>query len=159
MEKLDKVIAALEELVRPDYECMGCPCRAYEVERDALEWLRALSEELADRRKDIEVQGEIIRELKGLDGDLISRSALLAELKRWEWGLPEHEVECAVAAVHTVAAEPVIRCKDCQHYGGVAFGNVCRRWSAPLAGMKNCTKPDDFCSYGERRTNDEPETR
>ena len=55
--------------------------------------------------------------------------------------------------------EPVIRCKDCQHYGGVVFGNVCRRWSAPLAGMKNCTKPDDFCSYGERRTNNEPETR
>ena len=47
---------------------------------------------------------------------------------------------------------PVVRCKDCKHYGGVAFGNVCRRWSAPLAGMKNCTKPDDFCSCGERRT-------
>ena len=46
----------------------------------------------------------------------------------------------------------VLRCKDCKHWGGVVFGNVCSRWSAPLAGMKNCTKPDDFCSYGERRS-------
>lgn len=48
-------------------------------------------------------------------------------------------------------AESVVRCKECKQYGGVAFGNACRRWSAPLAGMKNCTRPDDFCSYGERR--------
>ena len=45
----------------------------------------------------------------------------------------------------------VVRCKNCEFWGGVIFGNVCRRWSAPLAGMKNCTMPDDFCSYGERR--------
>ena len=51
----------------------------------------------------------------------------------------------------TIDAVPVVRCKDCKQWGGVAFGNVCRRWSAPLAGMKNCTKPDDFCSYGERK--------
>lgn len=52
----------------------------------------------------------------------------------------------------TVDAAEVVRCKECNHWGGVPFGNVCRRWSAPLAGMKNCTGPDDFCSYGERRT-------
>lgn len=54
----------------------------------------------------------------------------------------------------TVDAVPVVRCKDCTQWGGVAFGNVCRRWSAPLAGMKNCTGPNDFCSYGERRNNE-----
>ena len=48
----------------------------------------------------------------------------------------------------------VVRCKDCKNYGGVAFGDVCRRWSAPLAGMKNCTRPNDFCSYGERKDNE-----
>ena len=47
--------------------------------------------------------------------------------------------------------ESVVRCKDCIQWGGVAFGNVCRRWSAPLAGMKNCTGPEDFCSYGQRK--------
>lgn len=45
----------------------------------------------------------------------------------------------------------VVLCKDCIHWGGVTFGNICRRWSAPLAGMKNCTQPDDFCSCGERK--------
>ena len=64
---------------------------------------------------------------------------------------------CAVrkdelAALPAADVAPVVRCKDCEHWGGVTFGNVCRRWSAPLAGMKNCTKPDDFCSYGGRRT-------
>lgn len=45
----------------------------------------------------------------------------------------------------------VVRCKNCIHWGGVTFGNTCRRWSALLAGMKNCTQPDDFCSCGERK--------
>ena len=44
----------------------------------------------------------------------------------------------------------VVRCKDCIHWGCVAFGNICRRWSAPIAGTKNRTRPDDFCSCGER---------
>ena len=47
----------------------------------------------------------------------------------------------------------VIRCKDCAHYGGITFGNICRRWSG--LNVKNCTKPDDFCSYGERKDGDE----
>lgn len=40
--------------------------------------------------------------------DLIRRGDVLKELKWWEWGLPEHEVECAVAAVPAVEAEPVV---------------------------------------------------
>jgi len=63
-----------------------------------------------------------------------------------------NEMLQALAEAPTVDAVPVVRCKDCKQWGGVAFGNVCRRWSAPLAGMKNCTGPNDFCSYGERRT-------
>lgn len=55
----------------------------------------------------------------------------------------------------TVDAVEVVRCKDCTEWGGVPFGNVCRRWSAPLAGMKNCTGPDDYCSYGKRRIDNE----
>ena len=61
-------------------------------------------------------------------------------------------IEDCIENAPTVDAVPVVRCKDCTQWGGVAFGNVCRRWSAPLAGMKNCTGPDDFCSYGKRRT-------
>lgn len=43
----------------------------------------------------------------------------------------------------------VVRCKDCEYWGGITFGNICRRWTG--LNVKNCTKPTDFCSYGERR--------
>lgn len=43
----------------------------------------------------------------------------------------------------------VVRCKDCKYWGGITFGNICRRWTG--LNVKNCTKPNDFCSYGERR--------
>ena len=60
----------------------------------------------------------------------------------------------AIKAIPVEDVAPVVRCKDCTHWGGVVFGNVCRRWSAPLAGMRNDTKPDDFCSYGEQKAGD-----
>lgn len=81
-----------------------------------------------------------------------------AFIKHWnsEWR-HLHPDDCylvALANFPTIDAVPVVRCKDCKNWGGVTFGNVCRRWSAPLAGMKNCTGGNDYCSYGERRTND-----
>lgn len=63
-------------------------------------------------------------------------------------------VQKQIDKLPTVDAVKVVRCKDCAKWSGVPFGNVCRRWSAPLAGMKNCTGPDDYCSYGERRDKD-----
>ena len=51
----------------------------------------------------------------------------------------------------TIDAVPVVRCKDCRYWGGVTYGYVCSRWSAPLAGFKTCTKPEGFCADGERR--------
>lgn len=47
----------------------------------------------------------------------------------------------------------VVRCKDCKHYGGVAFGGMCRKYSG--AETKVCTEKDHFCSYGERRSENE----
>ena len=41
----------------------------------------------------------------------------------------------------TVDAEVVVRCKDCKH----EFGGSCI-----LCGFQS-RKPDDFCSYGERK--------
>lgn len=55
-----------------------------------------------------------------------------------------------VSAAPTVDAEVVVRCKDCKHYDmGVCLkiysdGNV-----HPEAWQRR--KPDDFCSYGERK--------
>ena len=87
---------------------------------------------------------------------LIDANALMEEMK--ECAITRQDLYCNgyaqtfIENAPTVDAVEVVRCKDCKQWGGVAFGNVCRRWSAPLAGMKNCTKADDFCSYGERRT-------
>lgn len=41
----------------------------------------------------------------------------------------------------TVDAVPVVRCKDCKH----EFGGSCI-----ICGFQN-RKPEDFCSYGERK--------
>lgn len=83
---------------------------------------------------------------------LIDANRLLRDPYFQEDRYPEsHLLRMAINEQRTVDAVEVVRCKDCEFWGGVTFGNVCRRWSAPLAGMKNCTKPDDFCSYGERK--------
>lgn len=39
-------------------------------------------------------------------------------------------------------AVPVVRCKDCKHYD-IA-------WSCIICGFQS-RRPDDFCSYGERK--------
>lgn len=44
----------------------------------------------------------------------------------------------------------VVRCSECRHWGGVAFGFVCRKFSGEHT--KICMHKDDFCSYGERRS-------
>lgn len=38
----------------------------------------------------------------------------------------------------------VVRCKDCKHFDGIWFCKIC--------GVPS-RKPDDFCSYGERKDN------
>ena len=52
----------------------------------------------------------------------------------------------------TVDAVEVVRCKDCKRYvdNREAFVTYCKRELKDLY-----VKPDDFCSYGERRTSDE----
>jgi hypothetical protein len=46
----------------------------------------------------------------------------------------------------------VVRCKDCEHWGGVAYGFVCRKFSGMET--KICMGADHFCSYGERKESD-----
>ena len=67
-----------------------------------------------------------------------------------------HCIDCdsimqVIKYAQTIDAVPVVRCKDCARWGGVAFGNTCYRWSSSLGDMRNCTGPDDFCSYGKRK--------
>ena len=60
------------------------------------------------------------------------------------------DVRYMVNKIPCVDAVPVVRCKDCKHY----------EVHKPKV-LENCERngylipmsPDDFCSYGERRTN------
>lgn len=88
--------------------------------------------------------------------DLISRKALLDDLEadRMKNGMRDiylRVLGCYINCQPAVDAVEVVRCRDCKLWGGAIFGNVCRRWSAPLADVKYTTGENDFCSYGERR--------
>ena len=43
----------------------------------------------------------------------------------------------------------VVRCKDCKHWATEAIGED--GWCDNPDGLDNIAKPNDFCSYGERR--------
>ena len=70
---------------------------------------------------------------------------------KWLVNFAAHsKIRRLIADTPTVDAVPVVRCKDCKHYDmGVCLkiysdGNV-----HSAAWQKR--KPDDFCSYGERK--------
>lgn len=44
-----------------------------------------------------------------------------------------------------------VRCKDCKHYEKTTLGNGDRCMCNKFLGL-TIPKPDDFCSYGERRS-------
>lgn len=54
----------------------------------------------------------------------------------------DRQAYCWAKAMQTVDAVPVVRCKECKWAGG---DFVCYR------GVMVQHKPEDFCSYGERR--------
>lgn len=53
----------------------------------------------------------------------------------------------------TIDAVPVVRCKDCKWFadnnGGEWYG--CQMYQVIWITPEDAPKPDDFCSYGERR--------
>lgn len=70
---------------------------------------------------------------------------------KWLVNFAAHsKIQKLIADTPTVDAVPVVRCKDCKHYDmGVCLkiysdGNV-----HPEAWQSR--RPDDFCSYGERK--------
>lgn len=44
---------------------------------------------------------------------------------------------------------PVVRCRECIYWTGVALGMRCKLYSFP-PNVWICSKPDDFCSKGQR---------
>ena len=59
----------------------------------------------------------------------------------------DYGLNCIVDNLLANDVVEVVRCEDCEYWGGITFGNICRRWSG--LNVKNCTKPTDYCSYGE----------
>lgn len=51
----------------------------------------------------------------------------------------------------TVDAVEVVRCKDCKHAYNMPLG-LCYLHYEKDGDTVACVEPDDFCSYGERRT-------
>ena len=70
-------------------------------------------------------------------------------------GLENEDIDAiinAIDAVPTIDAVEVVRCKDCEFcvYNSSNDTYKCRS----MNGMYRTVKPDDFCSYGERRAGD-----
>ena len=69
----------------------------------------------------------------------------------WEHNADRDEIALPIVnAAPTVDAVPVVRCKDCKHYDmGVCLKIYSDGNAHPEAWQSR--KPDDFCSYGERK--------
>ena len=52
-----------------------------------------------------------------------------------------------IEAIPPVTAMEVVRCRDCEHYMAWLDGKICGR----MGSYYGDTKPDDYCSRGERR--------
>ena len=48
-----------------------------------------------------------------------------------------------------ISAVPVVRCRECRHYKPEEYFSPCT-----LPQGLECAKPDDFCSYGQRKEAD-----
>ena len=66
---------------------------------------------------------------------------------------PLDEVSGVIDACPTVDAVPVVRCKDCKWFAdnndGEWYG--CQMFQVVRITPEDAPKPDDFCSYGERK--------
>ena len=95
--------------------------------------------------------------------EYIAREVLLAQLRAME----SYNVspiyrrgydDCVEAILKAPAADvvPVVRCKDCKWFvdnnGGEWYG--CKMFQVVRITPEDAPKPDDFCSYGERRDGD-----
>lgn len=86
-----------------------------------------------------------------MNNDLISRSALLADLR--EKGFLPAIVQRAIERAPAAAAVEVVRCGKCKNWkpsgseDGTIFADM-----EPIGGCRYvnfCRKTSDFCSYGE----------
>ena len=88
--------------------------------------------------------------------EYIRRSDALKGVELFQCGWAEIEAVQTDYIERLPAADvaPVVRCKDCNHYDmGVCLKIYSDGSVHPAAWQSR--KPEDFCSYGERKDNDE----
>lgn len=93
--------------------------------------------------------------------EYIERANLIARIKYYVTHTPKDKGEHYAYSVmlneilNRPAADvvPVVRCKDCKWFvdnnGGEWYG--CKMFQVVRITPEDAPKPDDFCSYGERR--------
>ena len=93
-----------------------------------------------------------------MTNDLISRSDLWTDIMMLPHNgdiISSEEVEEAIVEAPAVDAVPVVRCKDCKHFYDTHINpaHSCKRGGTQVWDVS--FTPDDFCSYGERRDDDD----
>ena len=83
---------------------------------------------------------------KYIDADAIKEKKWQAESEACFYAL---EDVVSVTDIEEAPSIDIVRCKDCKH-NPKGIGWV----SCPMTGA-NTRKPDDFCSYGERRSDEQ----
>lgn len=75
---------------------------------------------------------------------------------KWLVNFAAHsKIQRLIADTPTVDAVPVVRCKDCKWFADNNDGDWFGCWLFQTIQIipEDAPKPDDFCSYGERREN------
>ncbi len=69
--------------------------------------------------------------------------------------ISSEDVEQAILEAPTVEAVEVVRCKECKHFKRICEGSG--RFMCMIPNGLIAAKEDDFCSYGERKDENEDE--
>ena len=82
---------------------------------------------------------------------LINREALISYVDLWASCGENYTAEDVIMMIKTaptVDAVPVVRCRECKHR---KYNDIFRILWCNLDSYTKRVKPDDFCSYGERK--------
>lgn len=90
-----------------------------------------------------------VREKQSSEKRLIDANALIEEA--YAEGAYGYVDALQIAIAPTVDAVEVVRCRDCNHCD--PENHHCDHYMGTAAPLRR--KPDDFCSYGERKDGDE----
>lgn len=75
----------------------------------------------------------------------------MKDLTRYVNEAVHKKIQMLINATESADVVEVVRCKDCKNYMEWLDGKICAR----LGSYYGDTEPTDYCSYGERKDNDE----